>query len=149
MPIIVNSPYSGQPVKLRDQDVGRAVRDEENRVFYVLERSDGSGYYGAMTRQGGLKDEQRYDEMAGKMQQSEHHVQDEAVEHTQATAKHKGGKGKLVIFVLFVIVVALGYYFFVHLKGQWNKGPEAGKIELGQRPAIESVLTDRLESQLT
>ena len=46
MPIVVNSPYSGESVKIRDQDVGRAVKDRDGKVFYVLPRSDGSGYYG-------------------------------------------------------------------------------------------------------
>ena len=43
MPIVVNSPYSGESVKIRDQDVGRAVKDRDGKVFYVLPRSDGSG----------------------------------------------------------------------------------------------------------
>ena len=33
MPIVINSPFSGKPVKIRDQDVGRAVKDEEGRIF--------------------------------------------------------------------------------------------------------------------
>src|SRR5690606_29595340 len=69
MPIVVHSPFSGRPVKIRDEDVGRAVRDEENRIFYVLERSDGSGHYGAPTRSGNPRDEQRYDELVAKMKQ--------------------------------------------------------------------------------
>ena len=52
MPIVVPSPHSGQPVKVRDEDVGRAVRDETGRIFYVLPKSDGDGYYGAVTRTG-------------------------------------------------------------------------------------------------
>jgi hypothetical protein len=139
MPITVNSPYSGQPVKLRDQDIGRAVRDEENRVFYVLERNDGSGYYSAITRQGGLTDEQRYDEMAGKMQRSEHHVQEETAVHTQVAGRRKSSRGKLVILFLLIVVLALAYYFIVHLSGQWNKGPKAGTIELGQVPSVDFI----------
>ncbi len=59
MSIEVNSPFNGQPVKIRPQDVGKAVRDSEGRIFYALPKSDGSGYYGAMTKAGGEKDEQR------------------------------------------------------------------------------------------
>lgn len=60
MPLIVHSPYSGRPVKIRDEDVGRALRDEEGRIFYAVPRSDGRGYYGSPTRKGSEKDEQRY-----------------------------------------------------------------------------------------
>ena len=67
MGIVVHSPFSGRPVKVRDQDVGRAVRDEEGRIFYVLVKSGGEGHYGAITRAGGEKDEARYDQMLAKM----------------------------------------------------------------------------------
>lgn len=60
MAITVYSPHSGHPVKVRDQDLGRAIRDEAGRIFYVVERSDGTGYYGSLTRHGSDKDEQRY-----------------------------------------------------------------------------------------
>ena len=50
MAITVDSPYSGKPVKVREQDVRRAVRDEEGRIFYVLPRPDGSGFFGSKTR---------------------------------------------------------------------------------------------------
>ncbi len=149
MPIIVNSPYSGQPVKLRDQDIGRAVRDEENRVFYVLERSDGGGYYSAITRQGGLKDEQRYDEMAGKMQRSGHHVQEETAAHVQTSSRRNSSRGKLVILFLLIVVLALAYYFFMHLKGQWRKGPEAGTIEMGQLPSADFILPELSGTRLS
>ena len=40
MPITIFSPHSGNQVKVRDQDAGRAVKDEEGRIFYVLPKSD-------------------------------------------------------------------------------------------------------------
>ncbi|MEM6331773.1 MAG: FKBP-type peptidyl-prolyl cis-trans isomerase [Planctomycetota bacterium] len=61
MPITVLSPYSGRAVKARDQDVGRALRDEEGRIFYIVERPEGQGYYAAPTRRGSDKDLERYD----------------------------------------------------------------------------------------
>lgn len=64
MPLTIHSPHSGHPVKVRDEDVGRAVRDEMNRIFYVVPRADGSGFYGAVTRKGSPKDEERYDKLA-------------------------------------------------------------------------------------
>lgn len=51
----INSPYSGDPVKIRTTDIGRAVKDTEGRIFYVLPRSDGKGYYSSITRKGGPK----------------------------------------------------------------------------------------------
>ena len=61
MPITVLSPHSGQPVKIRDADVGRAVRDAGGNVFYVVERPDGAGHYGARTRRGSPQDLAHYD----------------------------------------------------------------------------------------
>ena len=66
-------------MKIRDQDIGRAVRDEEDRIFYVVPRASGEGYYAAPTRKGSEKDEQRYDAMQGKMDQVQ----------TQVTAQHQ------------------------------------------------------------
>ncbi|MEM6459939.1 MAG: hypothetical protein AAF710_11185 [Planctomycetota bacterium] len=111
MPITINSPYSGRPVKVRDQDLNRAVRDEEGRVFYVVARADGSGHYAAPTRKGSAKDEQRYDEMAAKMQRSQEQV---AVQHEaafDATGKGRGGGvgRKLVLLVLLLVLAAAGY----------------------------------------
>ena len=64
MPLTIHSPHSGHPVKVRDEDIGRAVRDEENRIFYVVPRASGEGFYGAITRKGSPKDEERYDRLA-------------------------------------------------------------------------------------
>jgi len=64
MPLTIHSPHSGHPVRIRDQDIGRAVRDEENRIFYVVPRASGEGHYGAITRKGSAKDEERYDRLA-------------------------------------------------------------------------------------
>ena len=50
--ITVQSPHSGRPVKVRDEDVGRAVRDEAGRIFYVLSDPEGGGYFGSRTRSG-------------------------------------------------------------------------------------------------
>lgn len=59
MAIVVHSPFSGAPVKVREADIGRAVRDADGRFFYVLQTSDGSGYYGSPTRIANAADEQR------------------------------------------------------------------------------------------
>jgi len=107
MPIIVNSPFSGHPVKIRDQDIGRSVRDEENRVFYVLPRADGSGYYSAPTRQGGPKDEARYDGMAMKQAGAAKEMQRQAADLHDQTGKRKSKRGKLVLLVMLLLIIAL------------------------------------------
>ncbi len=112
MPLTVYSPHSGRPVKVRDQDLGRAVRDEENRVFYVVPRSDGEGYYAALTRQGSPKDEQRYD----KLEKRTAEVQDQV--HQQAAAVHDATGRKrarpvarlLSLLILLGVLLAAGYF---------------------------------------
>ncbi len=141
MPIIVNSPFSGQPVKIRDQDIGRAVRDEENRVFYVLPRSDGSGYYSAPTRQGGPKDEARYDGMAMKQAGAAKEMQRQAADLHDQTGRRKSKRGKLVLLVmlLFIIVLeVLGWRMYGNdikgnLPGQGDVPPPA-QIPIGGIP---------------
>lgn len=122
--ITVNSPYSGRPVRVREQDIGRAVRDEENRIFYVVPRSDGKGYYSAMTRKGSAREEQAYDEMAAKSvaakvsgaTQSARQIHD-------ATGRRRSSlRGKLVILVLLLLVAALAYLGWRY-KDAWSATP--------------------------
>ncbi|WP_428387577.1 hypothetical protein [Mucisphaera sp.] len=59
MSIKVRSPHSGVEVVIRREDVGRALRDESGRVFYVVEREDGAGCYGSKTRVGSAAEAER------------------------------------------------------------------------------------------
>ena len=61
-PVTILSPYSGRPVKVREHDLGRAIRDEQGRVFYVVEDPE-HGRYAARTRKGSQKDLERYREI--------------------------------------------------------------------------------------
>lgn len=111
MPITINSPYSGRPVKIRDQDIGRAVRDEEDRIFYVVSRASGEGYYAAPTRKGSEKDEQRYDAMQNKMDTVQEQV---AVEHQavhDATGRRKRSPimRRLILLLILTVIAAGGY----------------------------------------
>ena len=129
MPIIINGPYSGKPVKLRDQDIGRSVRDEEGRTFYVLPRADGSGFYSSPTRQGSAKEEERYDSMASKTQGLAERVKQEHTALHDARGRGQGSwRGKLVILVLLIAVLALAWYGREYLYGMWKSGPPAGNI---------------------
>ena len=113
MPITVNSPYSGRPVKVRDADLGRAIRDEEGRIFYVVQREGGDGYYAAPTRKGSAKDEQRYDDMAAKMAVSDHQVQAQAAAVHDATGRRRSRPAlRLVLILLLLAVVAAGLYLY-------------------------------------
>jgi hypothetical protein len=59
MGITVINPHNGEEMKVRDGDAGRAVKDKEGRIFYVMPKKDGTGYFGALTRAGSDKDEAR------------------------------------------------------------------------------------------
>ena len=122
--ITVNSPYSGRPVRVREQDIGRAVRDEENRIFYVVPRADGKGYYSAMTRKGSPREEQAYDDMAGKgvTAKVSGAVASAQQVHDATGRRRSHPRGKLVILVLFTIVAALAYLGWRY-KDAWTPTP--------------------------
>jgi len=113
MGITVLSPHDGQPVKIRDQDVGRAVRDGEGRIFYALPKSDGSGYYGARTRAGGERDEQRALELESKVQTQGDHARDQVKSqlHDARGKKRGGGKGKLLLLLIIIAALVAAYLF--------------------------------------
>lgn len=146
MPIVVYSPFSGKPVKVRDEDIGRALRDEEKRIFYALERPDGEGYYAAPTRAGGPKDLERYDKILAKVSAGGTHSREQQAQnlHDATGRKRANKRGKLVIVILFLIVAAIAYYFWFHLRPQWQQGPPAGDIPTGFK--LESPQVGKLES---
>jgi len=141
MAIIVNSPFSGKPVKVREQDVGRSVRDEEGRVFYVLQRADGEGYYSSPTRQGGQKDQDRYDQMASKQAGAAVNMQKETAALHDATGKPRSSaRGKIVILFFVIVVIALAWYARDFLYNKWIKPPEPGTMPVSRiAPTHESV----------
>ncbi len=108
--IVINSPYSGRPVKVREQDIGRAVRDEEGRIFYLVQRSDGQGYYSAMTRKGSAREQEAYDAMAAKGAVAKTSGAAESARQVHdATGRRRSSiRGKLVILALIVLVIVLG-----------------------------------------
>jgi hypothetical protein len=90
--------------------VGRAVRDETGRIFYVLPKQDGSGHYGALTRTGSLEDEQRT-AAAAAFTQTTHQEQPESAYESalhDATGRRRGSwRGTLMIALLLVIIMLL------------------------------------------
>jgi len=103
MAIIVHSPYDGQPVKVRDQDLERALRDGENRIFYAVKRSDETGYYGALTRKGSDKDEQRYIDMLNKMETARETGKARSAEQLHDATGKSRGQGPLRWIILLIV----------------------------------------------
>lgn len=113
--IEVNSPHSGRPVRVREQDVGRSVRDDEGRVFFVLPRSDGQGHYGSVTRTGGPAAEEKYLAMLadeGRAQAAGDDAGRQPV-HDATGRKRSSWKGKLVLVILLLLVLLLVYLFTI------------------------------------
>ena len=148
MPIEVNSPHSGRPVKVRDQDVGRAVRDQEGRIFYVVLRSNGQGYYGAPTRHGSPKDEQRYIDMerTGRRERPEAE-QRPAVKVHDATGRRRGVGRRVTYLLAFLLVVAAlalllwsqNLPFSDRLPHWLNRGEPAAPSEPADAPSRDSA----------
>ena len=147
MAMTLYSPHSGHPVKVRDVDVGRAIRDEQGRIFYVVERSDGSGYYAALTRHGSEKDEARYDDLAARIASGE--FVPEPIESEAASgAAQAGGAPKphdatgrrkvsplrvaLVVLILLIVLAAAAVAL------EWSM--EVGTLPSGESPATAVAL---------
>lgn len=115
MPIIIHSPYSGRAVKIRDQDIERAVRDDEGRIFYVVPRSDGDGYYAAPTRKGSEKDERRYVEMLEKMATNQQVFQEQSQQqiHDATGRPRRGGLLRLLIILTTAAAAGILAYWYI------------------------------------
>jgi len=129
MAIDIHSPHSGLPVKVREQDVGRAVRDEQGRIFYVLQRPSGQGHYASKTRAGGEAAEQAYDALEKKEALSEQAA------HDATGTPRSNTRGKLVIamFVLIVAAMVALWLFTVGPLGdvQWHAPPSDNQPQQG------------------
>ncbi|MFI4860086.1 MAG: FKBP-type peptidyl-prolyl cis-trans isomerase [Phycisphaerales bacterium JB063] len=113
MPITILSPYSGKPVKVRDQDVGRAIRDEEGRIFYIVDTADGQGQYASMTRKGSDKDEERYRKIVDGSAKLEQTANANVSQVHDATGKKRSNPvGILLLIVVLLALAAAGYLYF-------------------------------------
>lgn len=130
MAIVVRSPHSGHPVKVREQDVGRAVRDEQGRVFYVVKRASGDGYYGSTTRVGSPAAEKQYDEMPAAEPATTampSAAEQQVAAPLNAPAPHDAtGPGRpgsnlrkaiLILLLLMVLAALVGYAFVLLNEG--------------------------------
>lgn len=114
MPITILSPYSGKPVKVRDQDVGRAIRDEERRIFYIVDGTDGRGAYASMTRHGSDKDQERYRKLEEGTAAVAEHVRETSAPAAvhDATGKTRRNPVGLVLVVLVLLALAGAAYVY-------------------------------------
>ena len=135
MAITVNSPHSGRPVKVREQDIGRAVRDEAGKIFYVLQRSEAEGYYGSVTRLGGPREEQRYLELPpSPLPDPDPSAQDQPV-HDATGRRGSSLRGKLVILVF--VLVALGMILlWLFTVGPWGSVEWQTSLPSNQIPVM-------------
>ena len=114
-PVTILSPYSGRPVKVREQDLGRALRDEQGRVFYIVEDPE-HGRYAARTRKGSPKDLERYREIeanAAKLDSDPDRPAANLQAH-DATGKKRRNPVGLLVVVLLLAAAALGYVYLNH-----------------------------------
>ena len=147
MPIIVHSPYSGRPIKIRDQDIGRALRDEEGRIFYAVPRTGGNGYYGAPTRRGSEKDEQRYNDLLAKSEQARQAgAAASAAQVHDAMGKSRGSLRRwIVLILLLLILVIVGYVAWIVFADDTTWNPLDQNLDLpipqtpGESPAPDTA----------
>lgn len=124
MSIVVRSPYSGQQIEIRDQDLGRAMRDEQGRFFYVLAKQDGSGHYGSATRAGGPKAEQIALKLEANLAQQRTNSKSESANSAKTIHDARGRRrsnirGKLTIIMLLIIIAAIACLVMVGPLEEW------------------------------
>ena len=142
MPLTIKSPYSGRLVKVRDQDLGRAIRDEEGRVFYVVPRPDGDGHYAALTRKGSPKDLERYDKLEARAAEVQAMVdaQHQAV-HDATGRKRARPLARLIALLLILAALAGGGY----VAYEWWQAQDPATEQEADSP-LQSPLPDELPS---
>ena len=114
MALIVHSPHDGQEVKVRDQDLQRAIRDSEGRIFYAVKRSDGKGYYGSFTRKGSDKDEQRYLDMLEKTQRAREVGAERSAQQIHDATGRSSGPGAMrwvILLIVAAVIAAVTWYY--------------------------------------
>lgn len=135
MAVMVNSPYSGRPVKVREQDIGRAVRDEEGKIFYVLQRSEGQGYYGSLTRLGGLREEHRHHELPQSIVRDPPPSAQGQPVHDATGRRASSLSGKLVILVFVLIALGL-ILLWLFTVGPWGSVEWQTSLPSNQIPVM-------------
>ncbi len=120
MSLVVYSPYSGAAVKIRNEDIGRSVKDPDGRIFYVVAKEEGQGCFAAKTRKGTPED------LALALSYEENAVINPETVHSKGIydatgSKRKLNSGKLFVIVLLLICSTLMILGLIYGKGMWQK----------------------------
>lgn len=149
MGIDVHSPHTGRIVRIREQDVGRSVRDQEGKIFFVLVRASGEGHYGSVTRTGGPKEEAKYDEMVAKQEAAKASGQAQSISqiHDATGQKRSTLKGRLILLFIIVAVLAAVYLFTKGPLGNgrwpWEAAPATPQQPQQPQPQPQSMRIDQ------
>ncbi len=130
MGIFVYSPYSGAAVKIRTEDVGRSVKDPDGRIFYVVAKDNGGGYYAAKTRKGSDED------LALALSYEEHaalHPESTITAHDATGQKRSVNSGKLFVVLLGLVCVGVLILFLAYGNRWFASGIPANEISTGQK----------------
>jgi hypothetical protein len=112
------------------------VRDEENRIFYVVPRSDGKGYYASLTRNGSTKDESRYLDLEKKDAIADVHKREEMAVpvHNAMGRQRKETWSRRLVYL--VILGALAYAAWTQ-KDRFMPADQPVNPDQTQSPAAE------------
>lgn len=127
MSITILNPHNQEPFKVRDVDLGRAVKDKQGRIFYVLRDPDG-GCYAALTRVGGEKELNRYREMearSGFKQENKEIVamKEESIADRVTKVRSRRSKGKMLVVLILLAIVGGAIYGLT--QGWFGDKPES------------------------
>ena len=145
-PVTILSPYSGRPVKVREQDLGRALRDEQGRVFYIVEDPE-HGRYAARTRKGSPKDLERYREIEANAAKLDSDPDRPAATNLQAHdatgKKRRNPVGLLVVVLLLTAFAALGYVYLNHPEWLGLGAPEEETEDVDEAASVDPAPQDQ------
>ncbi len=140
MPILVHSPHDGSPVQVREQDIGRAIRDKNGKIFYCLPRASGEGYFGSKTRAASAKGEEQVDALAAQFQQTnETGVPDKTTtdrtpfpptSHDATGKRRKASPARAIVLLLILAaLIAAGWYAYANFLAPDSAPPDSPQPE--------------------
>lgn len=140
MPILVHSPHDGSPVQVREQDIGRAIRDKNGKIFYCLPRASGEGYFGSKTRAASAKGEEQVDALAAQFQPANETGAPDNTSTDRApappTAHDATGKRRkasparaIVLLLILAALIAAGWYAYTNFLAPNGSTPASPQPE--------------------
>ena len=133
MSLVVYSPYSGAAVKIRNEDIGRSVKDPDGRIFYVVANGDAGDCYAAKTRKGTPEDLALALSNEENAKLNPESVHSKSI-HDATGSKRKLNSGKLFVIVLLLIGASVMAYGYIYGPGLWKKfDPDKQEIQSPQQ----------------